>query len=87
MIRFPVSGIIHVTDEDAVVLHVQGFVVPSLTRWTLKLTLIPRGAIGLSVVEVDFQKVKLVKLTVEFTILGIAVLVFLNFLLKMCEIH
>ena len=53
LIRFPVSGVIHITDEDAVVLHVQGFVVPSLTRGTLKFTLVPRGAVGLSVVKVD----------------------------------
>ena len=53
MIRLPVSGVIHITDEDAVVLHVQGFVVPSSARRTLKLTLVPRGAVGLCVVKED----------------------------------
>ena len=85
MIRFPESGIIHVTDIDAVVLHLEGFVVPSLTRRTLKLTLIPIGAVGLSVVEVDPHNVKLAKVTVEGTRFGIAVLTFLNLLLKVSE--
>ena len=82
MVRFPVSGIIHVTDEDAVVLHVQGFVVPSLTRRTLKFTLVPRRTIWLSVVEVSTNDVNFSKITVEFTRFGIAVVVFLNIIFK-----
>ena len=85
MIRFPESGIIHVTDVDAVVPHVKGFVVPSLTRRTQKLTSIPSWAVGFSVVEVPHHKVKPVRTTVEFTRFGIALLCFLNLLSKVSE--
>ena len=85
MIRFPESGVIHVTDVDAVVPHVKGFVVPGLTRRTQKLTSVPSGAVGFSVVEVPHHKVKPVRATVEFTRFGIAPLILLNVLLKESE--